>query len=163
MATDADDTAEGDDTEGDDTDAVDTPEGGAIPNRRTDREVEQLATRLFDMARRGDTAGLGAYLAAGVPPDLNNQSGDTLVMLAAYHGHAETVDTLIVHGADPDRTNDKGQTPIAGAVFKGEVDVVEALLRGGADPRLGHPNAVDTARMFGRDDLIALFAQPPDR
>jgi uncharacterized protein len=177
VATDAEDTAhtedaaEGEDTahtedaaEGEDAaHAEDAAEGEAPSDRRTEDDIEKLATRLFDMARRGDTAGLDAYLAAGVPPDLNNQSGDTLVMLAAYHGHAATVDALVVHGADPNRANDKGQTPIAGAVFKGEVEVVEALLRGGADPRLGHPNAVDTARMFGRDDLVALFDNAPGR
>ena len=122
-----------------------------------DAEIEEMATRLFAMARAGDTAGLDAYLAAGLPPDLSNQAGDSLVMLAAYHGHAATVDALIARGADPNRANDKGQTPLAGAAFKGEVDVVRALLAGGADPRAGQPSAVDTARMFGRDDLMALF------
>jgi hypothetical protein len=126
-----------------------------------DAEVEELATRLFAMAREGDTASLDAYLAAGLPPDLSNPAGDSLVMLAAYHGRAATVDALIARGADPNRANDKGQTPLAGAVFKGEVDVIRALLAGGADARAGQPSAVDTARMFERDDLLALF-EPGD-
>lgn len=120
-------------------------------------DVVELATRLFGLARAGDTAALDAYLAAGVPADLTNDNGDTLVMLAAYHGHAATVAALVARGAEVDRPNDKGQTPLAGATFKGEPDVVHALIDGGADPRAGHPTAVDTARMFGRDDLLALF------
>jgi ankyrin repeat protein len=117
----------------------------------------ELATRLFDMARAGDTATLEAYLQAGVPANLSNDNGDSLVMLAAYHGHAPTVAALLARGADPDQPNDRGQTPIAGAVFKGEDDVVRALFDGGADPAAGQPSGIDTARMFGRDDYVELF------
>jgi ankyrin repeat protein len=130
---------------------VDEPDG-------PDEDVIGLATRLFDMARSGDTAGLTAYVDAGVSVDLANQSGDTLVMLAAYHGRADTVRALLERGAGPDRANDRGQTPLAGAVFKGEVEVVEALVAAGADPAAGRPSAFDTAAMFGRADLTALMA-----
>jgi hypothetical protein len=120
-------------------------------------EVLELAAKVFDFARQGDTATLAAYVDAGVPVNLCNQKGDTLVMLAAYHGHAQTVAALLERGADPDRANDRGQTPLAGAVFKSEREVVKELLDGGADPAAGAPSAVDTARMFGADDLVALF------
>lgn len=124
-------------------------------------EVVELATRLFGHARTGATKALADYVAAGVPPNLANETGDTLIMLAAYHGHAETVRALLAAGADPDRPNDRGQTPLAGAVFKGETAVVKALVDGGADPTAGQPSAVDTARMFGRTDLLAIFEQHP--
>lgn len=120
-------------------------------------DIVELATRLFAMARTGDTAQLIAYVEAGVSPNLSNQTGDSLVMLAAYHGHAETVRALLARGAEPDRPNDRGQTPLAGAVFKGETEVVRALVEGGADPLAGHPSAIATARMFDRPDLLALF------
>jgi hypothetical protein len=35
--------------------------------------------------------------------------------------------------------------------------VIEALLAAGADPATGTPSAVDAARVFGQDDLVALF------
>ena len=79
-------------------------------------------------------------------------------MLAAYHGHAPTVTLLLSAGADPNISNDRGQTPIAGAVFKGYDDVVRALFEEGkADVRLGQPTAVDCARMFKREGMLALF------
>ncbi|GAA1014492.1 ankyrin [Streptomyces sp. F-3] len=124
-----------------------------------DPEVVELATKIFDLARQGRTEALAAYVDAGVPANLTNDRGDSLVMLAAYHGHADTVRALLARGADADRINDRGQTPLAGAVFKGEEEVIRALLEGGADPSAGVPSAVDTARMFGRTELLELFGE----
>lgn len=122
-----------------------------------DPEVVELATRIFDLARRGETEALVAYVDAGVPANLTNDRGDSLVMLAAYHGHAQAVRALLERGAEADRVNDRGQTPLAGAVFKGEDAVVRVLLDAGADPSAGTPSAVDTARMFGKAELLGLF------
>ncbi|WP_371658631.1 ankyrin repeat domain-containing protein [Streptomyces sp. NBC_00280] len=122
-----------------------------------DPEVVELATKIFDLARQGQTEALVAYVDAGVPADLTNDRGDSLVMLAAYHGHADAVRALLARGADGDRVNDRGQTPLAGAVFKGAQDVIQALLEGGADPAAGMPSALDTARMFGKTELLELF------
>ncbi|WP_330176841.1 ankyrin repeat domain-containing protein [Streptomyces sp. NBC_01498] len=129
------------------------PDGDPVP----DGDVVELATKVFDLARRGDAGTLAAYVDAGVPANLTNDRGDSLVMLAAYHGHAPAVTALLDRGADADRANDRGQTPLAGAVFKGEDAVIRALLAGGADPAAGTPSAVDTARMFGKADLLMLF------
>ncbi|RCG30649.1 ankyrin repeat domain-containing protein [Sphaerisporangium album] len=123
-----------------------------------DADVEELATRLFQMARSGETDRLCAYVDAGVPANLHNDKGDTLLMLAAYHGHAGTVRALLERGADPGRANDRGQTPLAGAVFKKQPEVVRALLDAGADPSAGSPSAADTARMFGQTEILKWFA-----
>ncbi|MBA2946186.1 ankyrin repeat domain-containing protein [Streptomyces himalayensis] len=131
---------------------------GATPGPPVpDPEVVELATKIFDLARQGRTEALAAYVDAGVPANLTNDKGDTLVMLAAYHGHADAVRALIERGAEPNQANDRGQTPLAGAVFKGEEAVIRALLDAGADPAAGTPSAVDTARMFGKTDLLELF------
>ncbi|MCX5138899.1 MULTISPECIES: ankyrin repeat domain-containing protein [unclassified Streptomyces] len=122
-----------------------------------DPEVIELAAKVFDLARQGDSDALAAYVDAGVPVNLTNDRGDSLLMLAAYHGHAAAVTALTSRGADADRANDRGQTPLAGAVFKGEDAVIRALLDAGADPASGTPSAVDTARMFGKADLLELF------
>ncbi|WP_051939691.1 ankyrin repeat domain-containing protein [Phaeacidiphilus oryzae] len=132
-------------------------EQGPGQREELDPQVVELAGRIFDLARSGDAGALGAYVDAGVPVDLCNGSGDSLLMLAAYHGHADAVRALLGRGAAPDKANDRGQTPLAGAVFKGADEVVEALLAGGADPRAGTPTALDTARMFGKDELVERF------
>lgn len=130
------------------------------PSEAPDEKLVELASRLFTMAREGETATLVAYVDAGVPANLSNEKGDSLIMLAAYHGHAATVSALLECGADVNRLNGRGQSPIAGAVFKGEDDVVRALVAGGADPLAGHPTAVDTASMFGRQDLLDILRPP---
>ncbi|WSG17113.1 ankyrin repeat domain-containing protein [Nonomuraea sp. NBC_01738] len=117
-----------------------------------DPELEEFATRMFDLARQGDTMTLRAYVGAGVPVNLSNGKGDTLLMLASYHGHADTVKMLAELGADPGRRNDRGQTPLAGAVFKKAPEVVKVLLAAGADPHEGAPSAIETARLFGVED-----------
>lgn len=121
-----------------------------------DEDVIELATKIFDLARQGETETLTAYLDAGVPANLTNDRGDTLVMLAAYHGHAATVTALLARGAEADRANDRGQTPLAGAVFKGRRPS-SARCWPAARIRPPEPSAVDTARMFAKADLLELF------
>jgi ankyrin repeat protein len=144
------------------TDPAGRPEHPARDEQQPadDPEMLEFAAKIFQLARQGDAGLLASYLDAGVPANLANHKGDTLLMLAAYHGHAQTVAVLLERGADPGRANDRGQTPLAGAVFKGERAVIETLLGGGADPAAGTPSAVDTARMFGLDDLVELFTRP---
>ncbi|MBB1509071.1 ankyrin repeat domain-containing protein [Tessaracoccus sp. MC1756] len=108
-----------------------------------------LADWLFDRARQGETQRLSAYIEAGAPVDLTDADGNTLLMLAAYHGHVGTVRALAALGADPDALNNRGQSPLAGAVFKQEQAVIAALLEAGADPEAGQPSARATAQMFG--------------
>ena len=132
------------------TEAAQSP--SALPPAALD-----LAAKLFDLARTGETATLSHYLSAGVPKNLTNASGDTLLMLASYHGNVETTKMLLEKGADPNVLNGRGQSVIAGAVFKGWEEVVRVLYEGGADPGLGMPNAVECAGMFKREDFLRLF------
>lgn len=136
--------------------AVQQPEGTKQPSELPPAALD-LAAKLFDLAREGNTTTLQQYIGAGIPKNLTNASGDTLVMLASYHGHAETAKLLVEAGADANVLNARGQSPIAGAVFKGYDDVVRILYEGGADIQLGQPNAVDCARMFKRGNCLKLF------
>ena len=111
-----------------------------------DDQTLQLAREVFQRVRAGDLAALQPLLDRGLPPNLRNEQGDSLLMLAAYHGHAPLVAALLRAGADPSLANDRGQTPMAGAAYKGFLDVVRALLDGGA-PVDGHgPDGRTTSR-----------------
>jgi ankyrin repeat protein len=124
-----------------------------------DVELMDLAARLFDSARSGDAVMLAAYLDAGVPANLTNTNGDSLVMLAAYYGHEAAVAALIARGADVNRHNNRGQTPLAGAVFKNDSTIIELLLAADADPLAGSPSALETARFFEREKLARQLLQ----
>lgn len=127
-------------------------QGGGHPT--VDPRAVALAQDLLDDAREGRTEHLVAHVDAGVTVDLTDASGNTLLMLAAYHGHPATVAALVERGAHVDAVNDRGQSPLAGAVFKGEDEVVRVLLAAGADPDAGRPTARETAAVFGRPDLV---------
>jgi ankyrin repeat protein len=124
-----------------------TPDG---PADDATEEAIRIGFEMLDMARAGEPQ-LLAYVDAGAPVNLTGPTGDTLLMLAAYHGHGELVRGLVARGADVNRRNDRDQSPLAGAVFKGYDDVVTSLLEAGADPDAGTPSAREAAAMFGRE------------
>ncbi len=126
-----------------------------------DEQTLAFAHQMFDLARDGRTEELAAYVDAGLPPDLTNDKGDTLLILAAYHAHPGTVAALLERRADPARTNDRGQTALAAGVFRRSAEVVTALLTADADPDLGSPSAVETAVFFELPEMLELLRPQP--
>ena len=122
-----------------------------------DPDTLAFAHRVFEMAREGDTTQLADLLDGGLPANLTNSKGDTLLLLAAYHTHPETVRLLLSHGADVNRVNDRGQTPVAAAAFRQHAEIVSDLLTAGADPHAGLPSAAETARFFALPEMTALL------
>ena len=131
------------------------------PVPQTEDPVE-LGHWLLDRARVGEGERLAEYAEHGMPVNLADAQGNTLLMLAAYHGHAATVRLLAQRGADVDAVNDRGQTPLAAAVFRGDPEVVRELVAAGADPDLGSPSARASADFFERTELGALLPPPSD-
>lgn len=128
----------------------------------TPDDHDRITALAQEFARQGRTDDLREFIEHGLSPDLLDHDGNSLLMLAAYHGQAETVDLLIGLGADVDAANQRGQTPIAGTLFKGEDAITAALLAAGADLDAGTPSARAAAAMFGREHLLALTARPAE-
>jgi ankyrin repeat protein len=122
-----------------------------------DEETIAFAHRMFDLARTGGTEELIGNVTAGLPADLTNDKGDTLLILASYYNHPDTVTALLEQGADPDRINDHGQSALSAAVFRQNPETVKALLDAGADPDGGTPSAVATAEFFNLPEMAALL------
>jgi ankyrin repeat protein len=126
-------------------------------NMTIDPAVQELAEKVFNAARDGDAALLRGYIEEGVPVNLTNGKGDTLLILAAYHCHAGAVRVLLDLKADTDRVNDNGQTALGSAVVRKSVEIVTMLLDAGANPEAGQRSASDVARFFKLDDMLALL------
>jgi len=117
-------------------------------------ETARVVELALHFVREGMTEELAGFVDHGLPVDVEDADGNTLLMLAAYHGQAATVAMLLDRRADLDRRNHRDQAPVAGALFKGEDEVVRLLLDAGADLDAGTPSGRATAEMFGRQDLL---------
>lgn len=118
-------------------------------------QLERIVALAADLAREGRAEELAEFLDHGLPVDTRVADGNTLLMLAAYHGQRDVVQALLGRGADPDLRNQRDQSPVAGALFKGEDDVVRLLVAAGADLDAGTPSARAAAQMFGKQSLLA--------
>ena len=138
-------------------DANEKPEA-TEPQHLSEEELA-LLNAAFDYARTGATQPLAALVGAGLPVNLTNGKGDTLLILAAYYGNSETVSALLSAGADPDRENDRGQTALSAATFRRDEALVQMLLEAGADPHAGTVSAVTVAKQFDLPRFAELFDQ----
>ncbi len=122
----------------------------------TEDELD-LLRQSFEWARTGDVTQMSRLLGLGVPSNLTNGRGDTLLILAAYHCHEGMVGLLLEHGADVERYNDNGQTALGAAVFRRASTIVTMLLQAGADPDSGPKSAREVAQFFGLTDMLAML------
>jgi uncharacterized protein len=127
-----------------------------VPIELSDDELAFLQS-VLDLARQGRGAELADAVERGVPVNLSGGSGDTLLILAAYHDHPATVRMLLERGADPNRVNDRGQTALGAAVFRRSRESVALLLQHGADPHAGARSAVQIAEFFDLPEMAALL------
>lgn len=122
----------------------------------SDQELEFLNS-VFDLARDNKPLALKSLLEQGVPVDLTNAKGDTLLILAAYHENMETVQLLIEEGAGLDRMNDRGQTALVCAVFRNNLPLAKLLLDNGANADLGSQTPLQVADFFDYPAMKKLF------
>lgn len=82
-----------------------------------------------------DTSGyavLRVLLAAGLDPNLKNDTGRTILFRLRY---AATIRLMLEHGADAAAVDARGFTPLHLAVYNGaEPEAIKLLLEAGADP-----------------------------
>ena len=122
-----------------------------------EKRYAELQLMALDFARNGETESLATMLQHGLPVNLSDAKGNSLLMLASYHGHADTTRLLLAHGAEVDRRNDRGQTPLGGVAFKGDEQIVALLLAHGADidaDNGGGMTPIMFAALFGRTKVV---------
>ena len=125
-----------------------------------EQRYAELQLMALDFARNGETDTLVSMLRSGLAPNLADHKGNTLLMLAAYHGQLATAQALLDYGAEVDRPNDHGQTPLGGVAFKGDLALAELLLAHGADIEADNGMGMTPlmfAAMFGRHEMVELL------
>jgi len=85
-----------------------------------------------NLIKRGDEAGLRAALDTGLDPNLANQNGWTLLMLAAVEGDVPIGQLLIAKGATVNARNNKEETALTLATHRGFAAFVDLLTLSGA-------------------------------
>jgi len=109
-------------------------------------EGRSLGNDLLEAARTGDAAAVRALLQTGAEVNAARGDGITALHLAAEHGHAEVVRTLLDAGAALERGTRIGHyTPLHLAARGGHGEVVALLLDAGADPLAATTNSHATA------------------
>jgi hypothetical protein len=86
-----------------------------------------------NLIKRGDEAGLRAASEQGLDPNLANQNGWTLLMLAAVEGNVPIGGLLIEKGAAVNTRNNKDESALTLATHRGFALFVDLLALSGAN------------------------------
>ncbi|KPW39678.1 Ankyrin domain-containing protein [Pseudomonas coronafaciens pv. atropurpurea] len=112
-----------------------------------EQTASQLRSLFFDASREGNNPMLDTFIEAHYDLNVRDEQGYTGLILAAYHGHEDSVTKLIDAGADPCAKDNRGNTALMGAIFKGELSIAKRLVQADCGPDLTN-NAGQTAAMY---------------
>ena len=105
--------------------------------------------KTIQLSRKGSFTELRKHLNAGNQEnlDIQDENGNTALILAALCGHVKCVEVLLQKGASADHQNKYGNTALILAALYGHVQCVEVLLQKEA--------SVDHQNKYGNTALIA--------
>lgn len=123
---------------------------------------------LHILVRGRDLPWISYLLSRGARPDLQNQNGDTPLMIAAQMGWVEAAEALIARRANVNLPNNGGETPLIRAVQQRDLAMVRLLMARGANPNhtdsVAGYSALDYARRDSRSAaILRLLEAPPAR
>ncbi len=143
------------------TELVSQP-GSTVINAREQTTGEGA---LHYVTRARDYNWLAFLVSKGAKLDIQNERGETPLILAASVGWAEGVDLLLRRGAAVDQVNGQGETPLILAVRRRDLPMVRLLLSRGANPkrtdRVAGYSALDYARQDPRAAPILKLLEAP--
>lgn len=108
---------------------------------------------LHIVTRRSDATYLRVLLQQDdINANLQDNRGNTPLIIAAERGWDEGVQILIKYGANVNTANSSGETPLIRAVQVHDIDVARALLTAGANPDRTDNVTGKSARDYARDE-----------
>jgi len=123
---------------------------------------ENIEMRLMAIqsARVGNTDLLRTMVERGIPVNLADSNGNSLLMLASLNGHTASVKCLLNLGAGVDQRNQRGQTPLGAAAFKGYPAIIKCLWKHGANLNANNGKGMTPillAKVFGRQAAVQVL------
>lgn len=91
-------------------------------------DAETLRNKVFQIVEKNDAAGLERCLVSGVPENLRDAQGNTLLIKAVEAGAQDAFDVLTGFGADASAKNNAGETALFLAQKKRDNAMIAALL-----------------------------------
>lgn len=122
---------------------------------------------LHIVTRRSDATYLRVLLQQDdINTNLQDNRGNTALIIAAERGWGEGVQILLKYGANVNMANSSGETPLIRAVQVHDIDVVRQLLDAGASPDRTDNVTGKSARDYARDEtrypqIAKLLAEAP--
>jgi outer membrane protein OmpA-like peptidoglycan-associated protein len=116
---------------------------------------------MVDAVKNGDTAKVQSLLDKGVSPNLKTDDGKSILMLAAYLGHADIAKLLIDKGADVNARDKAGKTALMYSAEKGNIEIAKLLLENGADIDATDNNgrtALEIARENNQAEMVEFLS-----
>jgi len=117
------------------------------------------------LVRGRDLNWLNYLMSRGARPDLQDNQGNTPLILAAQIGWSEGAQALLGRRASVNLPNGRGETPLIIAVQRRDVALVRLLMNAGADPRrtdsVAGYSALDYARRDTRAAAIMRILEAP--
>ncbi|MBC6402644.1 MAG: ankyrin repeat domain-containing protein [Hyphomonadaceae bacterium] len=117
---------------------------------------------MWEAIRKGDHQQVVAYLNAGYKVNTRDDTGRTALLMAAFHGQGQIVDTLVESGANVNAKTVDGLTPLQLGVkaWRQNYWIASTLIEAGADVHASDKwgsTALSGAREKGDDRVILLL------
>lgn len=142
------------------TATVSTAVAQELVNSRSAAAASDFLEDLVASIERDDKLGVMRALSQGLPVDVMDSNGNTMLMHAAKGGRVKVTQYLLDSGADPNIMAVNGATSLMLAVSGGHVSTVVALLKMNADPNLrgpGVPPTLTYAAAVGNVEILQLL------
>uniref|UniRef100_A0A8C5UBM4 Uncharacterized protein n=1 Tax=Malurus cyaneus samueli TaxID=2593467 RepID=A0A8C5UBM4_9PASS len=125
-------------------------------SRATKPRKDHAAVNIFATVAKGSLSELRKTLKDN---DLNvlNPSSETLLHVAAAHGHPSITEYLLSKGAKPGVRDRKGRTALHRAAEKGHGGAVKVLLQGGASINQAEETPLHIAVLHNKRALVRLL------
>jgi len=157
--------------------AVRDSDGAKVNKFLLDRSLRIVNTKdrgtgegaIHIVARRSDAAYLRVMLQADDSnPNLQDNRGNTALIVAVEQNWSEGVGILIKYGANANLANSSGETPLIRAVQMHNADIVRQLLDAKADPDRADYGSGKSARDYARENtrypnIAKLLAEAPKK